>query len=183
VDDSEWADFADFTRASLPALGSFARALTGNRDDAQDLVQDTLVRLASAWRTVQRAGNPRAYAKTTMVRLHIGGLRRLQRWRRWMPVEGASRRDGPDPAIERIVERDGLRAALQSLPPLQRAVLVLTFLDDEDDAVIARTLRRSPGSVRVLRHRALGRLRAALASSAATEAATEAAMEVRHDQP
>ncbi|MGI5242287.1 RNA polymerase sigma factor [Dactylosporangium sp. CA-139066] len=173
MDDSEWAGFTAFVRATLPALGAFARALTGDRDDAQDLVQDTLVRLARAWRTLERASNPQAYAKTTMVRLHVTGLRRIQRWRRWMPVEAASRRDGPDPAIDRIVERDGLQAALRNLPPSQRAVLVLTYFDDDDDVTIGRMLRRSPGSVRVLRHRALGRLRAALASSEAAEAIRE----------
>lgn len=50
--------FGDFVGESLPALGRYAYALTGNVHAAEDLVQDTLVKLSGVWSRVRRDGNP-----------------------------------------------------------------------------------------------------------------------------
>ncbi|SNS62972.1 RNA polymerase sigma factor, sigma-70 family [Asanoa hainanensis] len=149
--------FEEFVRGNLPALGRYAYVLTGHREDAADLVQDSLVRLARAWPRVDEAGSPLAYAKTTMVRTHISTLRRLGRLRR-SEFEDLPADDG----FGSVDDGVDLRRALRTLSPVQRAVVVLSFFDDVDDVTIGHQLRRRPGAVRALRHRALRSLRAAL---------------------
>jgi len=157
--------FEEFVRQSMPALGRYAYVLTGSRLHAEDLVQDTLVRVGSAWWRVRRDGNPLAYARTAMVRLHVSGVR-WRRRRTRLPAGYAEAR-AEDPALAGVEQRADLRPALDALPPLQRAVIVLGYFDDLDDAAIADAIRRRPATVRSLRHRALAALRARLASSPA----------------
>jgi DNA-directed RNA polymerase specialized sigma24 family protein len=64
-----------------------------------------------------------------------------------------------DGALNGVEHRDELRRALATLPPLQRTVLVLGFLDEADDKEIARLLHRRPATIRSLRYRALQSLR------------------------
>ncbi|GIF71653.1 sigma-70 family RNA polymerase sigma factor [Asanoa siamensis] len=149
-------EFEEFVSASLPALTRYARALAGDPQDAQDLVQDALLRVWRAWPAVRRDGNPLAYAKTVLVRLHIGALRRLRRRLAPGPALPAA---VPASAVERVDDQHHLRGLLRTLPPVQRAVLVLTYLEDCDDRTIAAALRRQPSSIRAARSRALARLR------------------------
>ena len=161
-------EFEEFASGALPALSRCARALTGDPQDAQDLLQDTLLRVWRAWPAVRRDGNPFAYAKTTMVRLHTSALRRMRRRLSGRPMAE------PPPetsAVERVDDRHQLRGLLMKLPPIQRAVLVMTYLEDADDRTIAAALRRRPSSIRAARSRALATLRADLhvAGSTSTE--------------
>jgi RNA polymerase sigma-70 factor (sigma-E family) len=153
--------FAEFAGDSLPALSRYAYALTGNVHASEDLVQDTLVKLAGAWRRVRRDGNPLGYARTVMFRTYVS------RWRsaRRRPVL-EEYRDAPaanDPFGQADV-RDALRRALATVSRLQRAVLVLSYLDDMTDEEIAALLDRRPATIRSLRHRGLLALRERLVS-------------------
>ena len=67
--------FEAFVRASLSELGRYAYALVGPNDNGE-LVQDTLVKMAGAWRRIRSDGNPVGYARTVMFRLYVS------RWRR-----------------------------------------------------------------------------------------------------
>ena len=157
VDDS----FDGFVRAHIAALDRYAHALTGDRHRADDLVQETLVRLAGAWRRVHRdAGDPAAYARTIMFRTHVS------LWRRWsrrpdatsLTVDPSTSRDDYGTVDARLT----LRASLGRLSRLQRAVLVATYLADFPDEQIAALIGRSEATVRSLRHRGLKALRADL---------------------
>jgi DNA-directed RNA polymerase specialized sigma24 family protein len=92
--------FADFVGDSLPALGRYAYALTGDVHTAEDLVQDTLVRLSGVWSRVRRDGNPRAYARAVMFRLFVSRWRIIRR-----------------PATIRSLRRRGLQALRKRLRP------------------------------------------------------------------
>jgi len=153
-------EFEEFASAGLPALFRHARALTGDPQDAQDLLQDALLRVWRAWPAVRRDGNPIGYAKTTMVRLHSSALRRMRRRLAGRPV-AAPPAEEPS-AVDRVDDRHHLRGLLMRLTPTQRAVLVMTYLEDADDRTIAVALRRRPSSVRATRSRALAKLRADL---------------------
>jgi RNA polymerase sigma-70 factor (sigma-E family) len=148
--------FEQFVGESLPALRRHAYALTRNVHAGEDLVQDTLVRMTSAWRQIHKDGNPLAYARAVMFRTY------LSRWRM------LRRRPVPQPLIEMAAEgdayanvdvRDSLRRGLADLPRLQRAVLVLSYLDDMADEGIAELLNRRPATIRSLRFRGLQALR------------------------
>jgi RNA polymerase sigma-70 factor (sigma-E family) len=157
--------FAEFVGESLPALTQYACALTGEAHAAEDLVQDTLVKLAGAWRRVNSDGNPLGYARTVLFRTFVS------RWRRRGPVM-QEYRDKPAPVDEYVAvdARDALRRAMASLPPLQRAVLVLGYLDDLSDDDIAALLDRRPATIRSLRYRGLQTLRTQLGSHELEEA-------------
>jgi Sigma-70 region 2 len=71
--------FERFVGDSLPALARYAYALTGNVHAGEDLVQDTLVKLAGAWRRVRHDGNPLAYARAIMFRTYVSRWRSLRR--------------------------------------------------------------------------------------------------------
>lgn len=151
------SSFTDFVGASLPPLTRYAYALTGDPHAGEDLVQDTLVKLAGAWRRVRHDGNPLGYAKTVMFRTYVS------RWRvlRHRPVLQDYRGDEAEPGdpYADIESRDVVWRALAGLPRLQRAVLVLGYLDDLADEDIAALLDRRPSTIRSLRHRGLRALR------------------------
>lgn len=161
------AGFEDFVRQSLPALGRYAYVLTGSRHQAEDLVQDTLVRVGTAWARVSREGSPHGYARATMVRLHVSGWR----WhRRRTRLPGGYPDPGQeDPALSQVEHRSQLRPLLDTLTPLQRAVVVLGYFDDLDDAGIAEVIHRKPATIRSLRRRALATLRVGLGSQDAQD--------------
>jgi RNA polymerase sigma-70 factor (sigma-E family) len=150
------SSFEQFVRDSLPALMRHAYALTGNTHAAEDLVQDTLVRLAGVWRRIDREGNPLAYTRMVMLRIYLSRWRSLRR--RPVPQQLVET-PAPDDAYAGVDERDSLRRGLMALPRLQRAVLVLGYLDGMADEQIAELLDRRPATIRSLRSRGLQALR------------------------
>jgi RNA polymerase sigma-70 factor (sigma-E family) len=152
--------FADFVRHRAAALYRYGYVLTGNHHDADDLVQDALIKLRGHWSRVARRDDPTGYVRTTMTRLHVSTWRR--RRREW-PTSAVPDRAVADPAFDRV-ETAGpaaaLRAVLATLPPKQQAVLVLRFYERLTDAEIAATLGVTRGTVRSQASRALDKLRA-----------------------
>ncbi|MEV4620108.1 SigE family RNA polymerase sigma factor [Asanoa sp. NPDC049573] len=148
--------FDEFVHASLPMLSRYANALTGSAHAGEDLVQDTLVKVSRAWRRVRADGNPIAYTRKVMLHTYLSAWRGLLRRPRTVPL--SQDWAGPDqfPLVE---SRDLLRRALAGLPPAQRAVLVLGYLDDLPDDEIAAVIGRRPATVRSLRQRGLATLR------------------------
>ena len=152
-----WA-FDEFVRTSLPALTRYAYSLTGNRAEAEDLLQDTLLKVSRAWRRIRDDGNPLAYARTAMLRTYLSAWRSLLHRPRHVPLDNDLPRAAADP-YGHVDARDQLRRGLAELSPGQRAVLVLGYLDDLSDEEIAAVLNRRPATVRSLRLRGLHALR------------------------
>jgi RNA polymerase sigma-70 factor (sigma-E family) len=145
-----------FVRDRAPALLRYGYVLSGNSHDAADLAQEALARLGAAWRRVSRRGDPEAYVRTTMARLHISRWRRLRRERL---VETMPERGYADAGFARIEADPGLWRALATLPPRQRAVLVLRYYEQRGDDEIAVVLGIARGTVRSQAARALEKLR------------------------
>jgi RNA polymerase sigma-70 factor (sigma-E family) len=150
--------FEDFVRASLPALARYAYSLTSNRAEAEDLLQDALLKVSRAWRHIRADGNALGYARTAVLRTYLSAWRGLRRRPRPIPLDNDPGHSAPD-AYGQVDARDQLRRALAQLPPAQRAVLVLGYLDDLADDQIAELLDRRPATVRSLRLRGLASLR------------------------
>lgn len=159
--------FADFVGESLPSLNRYAFALTGDVHAGEDLVQDTLVKLAGAWRRVRGDGNALGYARAVMFRTYVSRWRILRRRPVLQPYQDVA---APGDQYAGVEARDALRRALADLPRLQRAVLVLGYLDDLSDDDIADLLERRPATIRSLRYRGLQALRKRLAPHDTTEA-------------
>jgi RNA polymerase sigma-70 factor (sigma-E family) len=150
-------EFARFVNDRSAALYRYGYVLTGNRHDADDLVQEALVRLRGSWGRLFDQSDPEGYVRTTMARLHISTWRRR---RRENLTSAPPDRGRVDAGIERIGNDLGLWPLVAQLPPRQRAVLVLRYHDGYDDARIAEVLGISRGTVRSQALRALEKLRA-----------------------
>jgi RNA polymerase sigma-70 factor (sigma-E family) len=148
-------DFDAYVRARSHRLFRTAMALTGHRHDAEDLVQTVLARSLRHWSTIRR--DPDGYVLRAMYRQRASWWRRPGRRREVLGVQP------PEAAVPDTVagvdNRLTLAEALRRLPPRQRAVLVLTYLEDQPDDAIAGILAIKTGTVRSQRSRALDKLR------------------------
>jgi RNA polymerase sigma-70 factor (sigma-E family) len=155
VNDSVRRDFDAYVRARSHRLFRTAMALTGHRHDAEDLVQTVLARSLRHWSSIRR--DPDAYVLRAMYRQRASWWRRPGRRRE---VLGAPAPDAASPdAAAGVDNRLTLVEALRRLPTRQRAVLVLTYLEDQPDEAIAETLAITTATVRSQRSRALDKLR------------------------
>jgi RNA polymerase sigma-70 factor (sigma-E family) len=147
--------FVEFVVARQAALLRTAYLLTGHAQDAEDLVQTTLVKVVPQWRRI--AGNPEPYVRRVMVNENISRWRR-RRWREH-PTDSVADELAHDPDVAELV---AVRAALASLAPRQRAVLVLRYYEGLSELEIAATLGIAPGTVKSQARDGLRRLRFAL---------------------
>jgi RNA polymerase sigma-70 factor (sigma-E family) len=154
------SEFVEFVTAQRTALLRMARLLTAGDDAAaEDLVQTTLTRLYVHWARVRRAGNPVGYARTSLTHAFVDEQRRAYKRRELSTdVLAESPTHDGDPDLARTV-----LAALATLAPRQRAVVVLRHFLDLDIAETARTLGCTTGTVKSQNAKALGHLRTVLA--------------------
>ena len=151
-------EFSEWARVETPGLLRRARLLCLDVQQAEDLVQDTLVRLYLRWSQVDADGNPVGYAHRTMFNLFVSGRRR--RSSRERPT--AVLQDGAVPgeaSSDRVNLRLDLQTALATLDRLERAVVVARYVDDRSVAEVARLFDRSEAWVKSITHRAVRRLR------------------------
>ncbi|MER6092678.1 SigE family RNA polymerase sigma factor [Streptomyces bluensis] len=152
------ADFEAFVAARSAALFRGAVVLTGNRETAEDLVQETLERACRKWRTISAKDSPDAYVRRIMVNLAN------DRWRRFRRLATTPQPGGGDlPAsgdeYGQVDSRDQLVRALQRLPMRMRTVVVLRYFHDLSDREIAADLGISPSTVRSQLARGIEKLR------------------------
>jgi RNA polymerase sigma-70 factor (sigma-E family) len=139
-----------------------AVALTGSRDDGEDLLQAALERVLRNWRRVE--SDPEGYLWRTLYHLAADGWRRRSRWRDRI---AEFRAQAPVPACEdagMVDLRDELVRLLHQLPPRQRAVIVLRYWEQRTEAETAALLGCSEGTVKSAAARGLRRLREVAAS-------------------
>ena len=150
------ADFADFVHASWPGLYRTAHLLLGDHGLAEDLTQTALAKTYVAWARVRDREAAYAYARTTLVNTATSWFRRRS-WRNELPREDVGQDLGDrerDPS-----DRPAVMDALASLPPGQRAVVVLRYYEDLSVAQTADALGCSPGTVKSQTFAALAALR------------------------
>lgn len=165
VDD--WTDFGAYVSARRETWLRAACLLTGDRHQAEDIVQSTLVRVWPHWARVSAKGDPDAYVRKVIFHQFASQVRR----RRLSELAGGllpggsgnsggrpDRDTEPDPA-DRVDARLQLREILAGLAPRQRAVLVLRYYLDLSEAEAAAVLGCSVGTVKSQASKALARLR------------------------
>jgi RNA polymerase sigma-70 factor (sigma-E family) len=143
--------------------------MTGDANDAEDLVQETLLRVARRWKRVRFMDHPAAYARRVLVNLvlHDTHRRSRQRAELWPQESVAEATD--ESAARALQEVDDLaefRWALAQLPTRQQAVLVLRYWADLPVAEVAEILGCSEGTVKSTASRAAARLAETLAHGA-----------------
>lgn len=154
--------YEEFADSRLRALLRYALMLTGDPHTAQDLVQETMVRVQLNWRRVARTGSPDGYVRRMLTNQYID-LRRGSWVRRvLLRPEADPMMPAPHDHAQESVERDQMWELLAALPRRQRAALVLRYYEDLPDADIAEILGCAVGTVRSSISRALATLRAEL---------------------
>jgi RNA polymerase sigma-70 factor (sigma-E family) len=143
-------------RRNAPGALRLAYFLTGDRELAEDLVQEAFVRVAGRFRHLRVPDAFDAYLRRTIVNLFTSQLRRRKLERAYLERhKGAEPVDQPDdPAM-----RDELWRALQLLPERQRAAVVLRYYEDLSEHDTAAILGVSAGAVGQLVVRAMATLR------------------------
>ena len=142
--------FSAWVAARRDILLRSAYLLTGDLGRAEDLLQDSLIKVARRWGKL-RDGNPDAYVRRVMYHGQISW------WR--------SRRETPIAEVYgagTTVDSDRhliVRQALMRLPSRQRAVIVLRYLDDVTEREAAQTLGITVGTVKSQASAALRKLR------------------------
>jgi RNA polymerase sigma-70 factor (sigma-E family) len=145
-----YAGFEEFVVARRGAMLRTAYLLTGNHDDAEDLVQSALIKVVPKWRRI--SDRPETYVWQVLARESVNRWRR----RRWREVATDV---VPDTTHYDNTDRISLLEDLRRLPPRQRAVLVLRYFDDLTEADTATALGISVGTVKSHVRDALARLR------------------------
>jgi len=173
VDRDDEAAFAEFVTREWSRLVRVGFLLTGDLGRAEDLVQQTLVKVHRHWRRVHRDGSPYAYTRAALVNESTSWWRRKRVAENLGGLPAHVDRD-PRDAYAGIDNRDELVRALHELPPRMRAVIVLRFYDDLSEAETAHALGISAGSVKSQTSRGLERMRDAITEASEPERLTPA---------
>ncbi|MEU9047098.1 MULTISPECIES: SigE family RNA polymerase sigma factor [unclassified Kitasatospora] len=155
-------DFEEFVAACGPKLLRVAWLLTGDRHQAEDLLQTALAKVWPKWDRIA-IDRPEAYLRKVLVNCHVSWWRR--RWTGELPHGELPDRPsvGADP-YEDVVLGQVVAQAVRALAPRQRAVVVLRFFEDLSVEETAEVLRCSTGTVKSRTHHALAALRGRLPS-------------------
>ena len=164
ADDGE---VAAFCRRVHPLLVGGLTLHCRDRGVAEEMAQETLVRVWERWPTVRQAASPEAWAWRVALNLTSSRFRRRAAERR--AYTRVSQRSGPGDAAPDPADRLAVREAVAALPERQRAALVLRYYADLPVAAVAEALRCAPGTVKSLPHKAVGSLRSRLGDEAITE--------------
>ena len=149
--------FGEYVRSRSQALLRAAQALTGNRADAEDLLQATLVKAYQSWDRIDDPAALDTYVRRVMVNTHISGWRRRR-------VDEYPTDELPDSPSAQDATKDSdlhdvVRRAIDRLPRQMRAAVMLRFYDDMTEPEVATALGVSVGTVKSTVARAVAKLR------------------------
>ncbi|WP_329084100.1 SigE family RNA polymerase sigma factor [Sphaerisporangium sp. NBC_01403] len=151
-------DFGAFVAARATSLLRVAYLACGDETEAEDLLQTALERTYKNWERVACYDNPDAYVRRVIINAAINRARRraiLNIIPMHSPPETSVRASDPD--LFHV-----LMDALRTLPPRQRAVIVLRYWEDLSETQTAEVLGCAVGTVKSQASKAMAKLRSAL---------------------
>jgi RNA polymerase sigma-70 factor (sigma-E family) len=154
--ESRQARLDELYMRNAPSALMTAYFLTGNRDLAEDLVQEAFVRVTGRFEHLRTPDAFPAYLRRTIVNLFTSQLRRRALERDWIQRQPTTE---PPVFVDEPETRDELWQALAVLPPRQRAAVVLRYYEDLPEREAARVLGCSTGALHQLVTRATTTLR------------------------
>ncbi|MGC5583904.1 SigE family RNA polymerase sigma factor [Ornithinimicrobium sp. W1679] len=155
--------YSEFVLARQGRLRRAAYLMCGDVAQAEDLLQEALVALAEKWETVE---HPDAFVRRVIYRQRVSWWRRS----RHELVVDRLPEAGVDDGAERRARDAEVHDVLRTLPPRQRAALVLRYFEDLTEAQTAEVMGVATGTVKSLSHQAVARMRAELTARRAAEA-------------
>lgn len=150
---------ADIYDLYSPGLYRYAMRLLGDVNTAEECVAETFSRFLQS---LQAGKGPRDYVQAYLYRMAHNWISDL--FRHEKPTEELQDDLLPDPEqnpeeqIASTLQHARLQKALRQLTPDQQQVILLKYIEDWDNDLIARTLKKPVGAVKSLQHRALARL-------------------------
>ena len=165
---NDWQDaLTELVTARSQALKRYAFLLCGDDAQAQDLVQDALVRTFSRTRPFTDVSGAEHYVRATILTLYLDQQRRHTTWRRIAHL--LPRAEAAANHSRHSDDRHDVQAALAALSPRQRACIVLRYYEDQPIDAIASRIGCAAGTVKRHLSDALERLRPLLAEQADKE--------------
>jgi RNA polymerase sigma-70 factor (sigma-E family) len=150
-------DLAAWVAARGPTPQRFASPVTGSADSAPDLVQEALAKALPRWNGLMARDTAEAYVRRCIVNAAISAWRKDGR--RLLAVSEPPEPQPADDSAQRLADADHAWALCETLPPQQRAAVVLRFYEDLPFADIAAVLDCPESTARSHVHRALAALR------------------------
>ena len=150
-------EFTSFVAAASPQLHRKAWLLTTSSSAAEDLLQSALAKAYVNWRRVSAADDPTAYVSGIVLKTFLSDRRRRSSTEVAVAEVDDAATMSDDPAL-----RLTLLAALRTLAPLDRAVVVLRYWEDRSVEETAHALHLSGAAVKNRSLRALATLRTQL---------------------
>src|SRR3954462_14758876 len=181
ADERDRVRFEEEALALADQVFRVARHLSGSREDAEELVQETYARAFRSWRSYTPGTNLRAWLLRILTNLNIDRGRRIQRAPQTTPLEAndyylydkLAESDGSVPDEDRVVERlsqDDIVSALSAVPHDFRDVIVLVDIGDFSYQDAANILDIPIGTVMSRLHRGRRILKRELAESVLEDA-------------
>jgi RNA polymerase sigma-70 factor (sigma-E family) len=147
---------AAFCDAEHVRVVGIVYGIVGDRDIAEDIAQETFVRVYLHWERVRSADSPQAW--TARVASNLAN----SWWRRRYAEYRANGRHGIDPdedAGDETADRLAVRRAVAGLPRRQRTVIALRYMGGLSVAETALAMRCREGTVKSLTSKAMSQLR------------------------
>ena len=160
--------FEDFYEIEHARLFGALALVTGDRQEAEDVMQEAFLRVWERWNLVQSLASPTGYVYRTAMNVF-----RMRRRRALTASRRMARRLLPKDDVEAAEARTDLDRALAALSARQRAAVVLTELLDFSSSEAASVMGVSPANARKLAQQGRDGLRRALGSSDARGVARE----------
>ncbi len=157
-------EFAELVHACWASLYRTAYLLLGDPVEAEDLVQTALAKTYASWRKVRSVDAAPGYARTTLVNTASSWFRK-KGWRNERPTDVLPEVAHASRLETDLNDRRTVIDALSTLPPRQRAVVVLRYYEDLSVAQVAHALGITEGTVKSQTSEALSKLRALLGDS------------------
>jgi RNA polymerase sigma-70 factor, ECF subfamily len=152
--------FEEFYEAEHGGLFGALYLITGDRHDAEDLMQEAFLKIWERWNRVRAMENPPGYLYRTAMNAF-----RMRRRRAAMAARRFARHLTKGEDIERAEARHEVDHALSTLPARQRAALVLTELLEFDSNEAGRALGIRPSTVRKLAQQGRAAMRRSIGAS------------------
>lgn len=155
------ADFAELVETESRGLVAAATAIVGDRDRAEEIVQEAFERCFRRWRRVSKLDRPGAWARRVAVNEAISVARRSSTEDRAVQRLGAMSASAARSEVDPLAALDdeGVWGAVRALPPEQAAAIALRYGADLSVEDVAETLEVTVPAARSLLHRGRSALR------------------------
>jgi RNA polymerase sigma-70 factor (sigma-E family) len=146
-------DFDEFVRLNVDGLVRTAYMIVWDLREAEDLVQDSLFKVASSWSRVGLMTDPLAYTRKVLIHHALRQKGKHARRRAELEIQ-PHELGGEALALAGVERREELFSAVGQLPPRQRMTIVLRFYLDMSEAETARAMGCSVGTVKATHQKA-----------------------------